>query len=258
MKRILGALLLLTTTALTVWGKPNIALVPSHPKPPNREMLRRMDMDLRWHLKIPRWNMKDALFSVQIIPGADHPQLIVQTVLGEVMLLDAESGDIVWRNQLERVPTSGMFPCAYNSHSIYVVRNDVLHILDRASGIRLLYTFDPKTKTRSYYAFALFDTTPPGVKLTPPRPPIGKPYATPVADEDGLYYTAGDRVIALNVPNYRQFNDPFPLTSNSLKPSFRWMMFTGNVGVKHAPIVTTHQIGIVQGRRHLPVAGQGG
>jgi hypothetical protein len=203
-------------------------------------------MDLRWHLTIPKFDeLRDGIFSVQVIPGDVNPQLIVQTFLGEVILVDGETGTIVWRSQLTRVAASGMFPCAYNSHSIYVVRDDLLYILDRGSGIRLLYTFDPMTKVRSYFGYALFDNTPPGVKLTTPKPPVAKPTATPVADEDFLFYTAGDRVVSLKVPNYKVDNELFPIDSDSRRPSVNWILL-GQSTVKHAPIVTPTQVGIVK------------
>lgn len=246
MKKMLGAMLLLVC-ATTAWSQPPRTRVVTHPTLPNREMLRRMEMDLRWHLKIPDFDeLRDGIFAVQVIPGDLNTQLIVQTIQGEVILLDGETGTIVWRTKLTRVPTAAMFPCAFNSHSIYVVRDNALDILDRGSGIRLLYSYDPMTKVRSYFSYALYDTTPKGAKLATPRPPIAKPYATPVADEDFLFYTAGDRVVSLKVPNYKVENEPYPIDASSKKPSVNWILFTGQSGVKHAPIVTTTQVGIVK------------
>jgi len=98
----------------------------------------------------------------------------------------------------------------------------------------------------TYYGFPLYDQTPKGTRPTPATPPLAKPYATPVADEDMLFYSAGDRVVALFVPNYKRYNDPLPLTKNAVKPALGWIYFSPKVGIKHAPIVTTNQVGIVK------------
>ena len=97
-----------------------------------------------------------------------------------------------------------MFPVAANSHSVYVVRNDTLHIFDRNTGVQQLYWYD-KNRDK-HFGMLLKPVTTPGVPK-PAGPVIAPPIATPSVDEDSLYYTTGHNIVFFGVPNYSELEE---------------------------------------------------
>jgi outer membrane protein assembly factor BamB len=182
MKRILLAIavLLLPIT----WVNAQSALkVYTAPKLPGRESLERMNLSLAWNTRAAVDGNRDGIFSLQLIPG-ERNQLIAQTYKGGVFLYDAENGDLIWKTWVGE-PYWVSQPVGFNSHSIFVTRRDVLHVLNRFTGAQRVYHFPPGSKLPTYGVDLLFT-----------------PSAAPVADEEFLYIAMGSRLNAFVVPDF--------------------------------------------------------
>ena len=157
--------------------------VYTSPKLPMRDALDRMNLTVAWNARVSVDGNRDGIFSIQLLPGKQN-QLLVQTYKGNVFLYDADHGDLIWKNQVG-LPYWTPQPAGFNSHGVYVTRRNVLHVLSRVDGSQRVYTFNTATKQADF-----------GYELAIP------PNAAPIADEDLLYFSMGDRINAVVVPNF--------------------------------------------------------
>src|SRR5438067_12235422 len=120
MKKVLGGFIGMLLIAAAVWPQSPAYKVHTSPNLPTREALDRLSLTMAWKNRIAVKGERDGLYSVQLIPGGERPapQLVVQTYRGDVLLLDAETGDVLWRT-----PVGSAFltlqPVGYNTHSIF-------------------------------------------------------------------------------------------------------------------------------------------
>jgi outer membrane protein assembly factor BamB len=103
--------------------------VYTRPEPPPREVLDRLNLQLRWRTYLPMDGSRDGLANVQML-GRD---MLVQTRSGLVALLDAETGVTRWRTRVG-LPYRVVGEPAANSRTVLVINNTILYALDRASG----------------------------------------------------------------------------------------------------------------------------
>src|SRR5688572_24377450 len=96
MKKFLGAVVLLGVVVTGLHSQPALRVV-TNPKIPPRDVLERLNLSLAWKTKLPTGGLRDGLFTLQLIPGKKRTELVVQTIFGAVFLLDAETGDLLWR-----------------------------------------------------------------------------------------------------------------------------------------------------------------
>jgi hypothetical protein len=177
----------LVLTALVVTAVP--AQEPlrqyTNPRLPNREALDRLSLSLAWSVRVPTDGRRDGLFSVQLLPGpGGRDQVLVQTVRGRLILIDGETGDVVWNTlvppgyQVEHAP-------GFTREDILVLRRNVLHVVSRKSGKERLYTVDAKDKhvvmglTLSY-----------------------APSAPAVAEDPLLFLALGSRLSSYYIPRF--------------------------------------------------------
>lgn len=182
MKKLLLAMCCLTLSATLAFAQAPYKVYTS-PKLPMRDALERMNLVLAWNARVTVDGNRDGVSSVQILPGKTN-QLLVQTYKGGVFLYDADHGDLIWKTHAG-VPYWTPQPAAFNSHSIFVTRRNVLFVLSRIDGSQRVYTFDPRFK-QADFGYTLLAT----------------PNAGPVADEDFVYFPMGERVNALLIPDF--------------------------------------------------------
>lgn len=258
MKKIPLAILCVLTVAGPAWPQ----RVVTEAKIPDSETRRRLGLDLLWQTKIPMIDVRDGLFTVQMLPWKAQPQMLVQTLSGRVYLIDAESGDVIWRAMPPGTIRGGMFAAAFNSHSIYIVRGEWLDVLSRETGEQKQYTWDQQTRLKRY-GFHLKLNQIPGIPPPiPPRPPLDPPIAAPVADEELFIYTSGTKIICFAMPDYdflasrpppppkkdeppRPPPDPKQLV-NPPQPIYMWMLILAKSTVNQFPIVTSSQVALLQ------------
>lgn len=222
MKKLLLAMTVVLGAFAGVCAQATVKVYTS-PKLPMRDALERMNLAIAWNTRVSVDGNRDGIFSVQVIPGKTN-QLVVQTYKGGVFLYDADTGDLIWKTQVG-VPYWAPQPAAFNSHSIMVTRRNVLHVLKRFDGTQRVYTFDPGTKQADF-----------GYELS------FTPNAAPVADEEFLYLSMGDRVSAIFIPDFLRidrarlerdkrkkegkppsvYEDDIPEGPDSAQPSFYW------------------------------------
>src|SRR5262249_13022941 len=184
MRNLLSAAVALLIIIASLSAQPLPQKIFTRPKLPARDVLERMGLKLAWNARVTVDGQRDGVFSVQIIPGTPT-QILVQTWKGAVYLYDADNGDLVWKN-----PKVGTYywtpqPAGFNSHSIFVSRRNLVHVLNRFDGAERVFTVDPRTKI---YAF--------GFEVN------STPTATLVADEDALHVTMGNRVHTIGMPDF--------------------------------------------------------
>jgi outer membrane protein assembly factor BamB len=182
MKKLLIAISLVLISFATVSAQANYRIYTT-PKLPMREALERMNLTVAWNTRVKVDGNRDGIFSVQLIPGKEN-QLIVQTHKGSVLLFDADNGDLVWKNQVG-VEFWTPQPAAWNSQSIFVTRRNILHVLNRFNGSQRVYTYNELAR-QPEFGYPLLYT----------------PNAAPVADEDFLYLSMGDRFNTLFIPDF--------------------------------------------------------
>jgi outer membrane protein assembly factor BamB len=231
MKKLMALVvaLVLATAGLT----PADFRIFTRPSPPSRDVLDRLGLTQAWTLRIPVQGQRDGLFSVQLIPAKDNFQLVVQTYSGAVLLLDAETGDTLWRTTVGEPFWEGQ-PVAYNSSTIFTTRRDVLYALNRVNGRQRLWTLDRLTG-RPTYGFYL------------PHPPAS---AQPVADEDNVYFCLENRVTAYEVPNWGLIESASkeevgPGKTDSFQPEQAWSYLSVDYRFERPPLWTLGQIGVV-------------
>jgi outer membrane protein assembly factor BamB len=122
---------------------------------------------LGWQTYLPTDGRRDSIFSIQNAGDL----LLVQTRSGVVLALDPETGQARWQVRVGR-PYRVSVRLGYNSKAVYVVNDQTLYVLDRASG-DLLWDFDmPSAAT-----------------------------AAPVADEDQVFLSLkGGTLSAFSIP----------------------------------------------------------
>jgi outer membrane protein assembly factor BamB len=176
----------LTLTAATAWTQPEPIRLHTNPRVPAREILQRLDLTLGWSIRLKTDGLKDGLFSVQMIPDWGKQRLIVQTVRGDVTLLDAETGDPLWHSRVGN-PYWLMRPAAFNSQAIFTTRRDHLHVLDRETGKQILWNIEKDSQEPIW-----------GITLE------GVPSAGLSADDEMLYICMEQRVSGYFVPDFRR------------------------------------------------------
>ena len=179
MKKLLGVLIVLPLTVLSATSQSS--RLYTRPAPPSRDVLDRLKLTLAWHTRVFCDGPRDGLATVQLIPGKGYYHLIVQTRKGMVIVLDGETGDLLWQTQVGLPYWPGQ-PVAFNSRYLLVTRRDRLYALDRLTGKHLYEGEDPKTKQQTV-----------GAELA------GVPSAAPVADELTLYVPFGTKVSVLDL-----------------------------------------------------------
>jgi len=183
MNKLAGFVVVLVFAASGTAQQPLLRVV-THPLPPTRDVLDRLNLAQGWRTRIPLNSGRDGIFSVQLIPDAAGLQLLVQTAYGSVILLDAETGDTLWRTSVG-VPFWELQPATYNSSVIFATRRDMLYVLDRRTGRQRVFTLDKDSKLPNY-----------GFKL------LGAPSTSPVADDDSVFFCIESRVTGYLVPPY--------------------------------------------------------
>jgi hypothetical protein len=181
MKKLLGAVVLLVLVVTSVWSQPALRIM-TRPKVPSRDVLERLNLALAWQTRLATGGQRDGLFTLQLIPARIRMQLVVQTISGTVYMLDAETGDPLWHTSVG-IPGWGGQPVGYNGQSLFVIRRDIVYVLNRATGAQRYYTLDRDTKLPTY-----------GFTLP------GAPSAAPQADEDMIFFCMGNRVEAFLLP----------------------------------------------------------
>lgn len=101
----------------------------TQPAPPPRELLDRLNLQMRYRIYVPMDGRHDGLVTVQL----HGRNLYVQTRSGLVALIDAETGETLWRQRVGRSYVAE-HALAFNSREVYVVNNVYLFALDRLTG----------------------------------------------------------------------------------------------------------------------------
>jgi hypothetical protein len=129
------ALLVLLATA-TAAQLPRDRLY-STPSPLPREVLERLNLTEAWRVFVPTLGRRDGILSFQIVPLHQGKsvtfQLLIQTRSGLVVLMNAETGQTLWRTRVGD-PYKGTYGAGYNTRGIYVERATRFYGLDRATG----------------------------------------------------------------------------------------------------------------------------
>jgi len=183
MKRFCCGVMLLALVATLVLAQEAVRVITC-PKLPPREILDRLGLELAWRAKLKFANGRDGIYSLQLIPNKDGPELVVQTLAGAVYLIDADTGDLKWR-----VPLEGkvLTVVGANSRAVFVARSDRLFALDRKTGMHLLY-FKEAGQPEAIMGYKL-----PG----PPSAPL-------TADVGGLFVAMGQRLTAYVHPDFEE------------------------------------------------------
>ncbi len=139
----------------------------TNPSVPPREALERLNLKLAWRTYVPMDGRRDGILSVQM---ADQ-LLLVQTRSGQVLALDAETGQTRWRARVGN-PYRGAPHLAVNLRSVFVISELMLYSIDLATG-DLQWEFEMREGAA----------------------------AAPVADDDQVFLTLGDgKVYAYELP----------------------------------------------------------
>ncbi len=182
MKKFLFAFTALLIGSWCAFAQPPYKVYTS-PKLPVRDALERMNLQVAWNTRVTVDGNRDGILSVQLLPGATN-QLVVQTYKGAIFLYDADTGDLIWKTRAGEAFWSAQ-PAAFNTQSIFVTRRNMLYVLNRYDGSQRVYTLDPVRK-RIDFGYPLLFT----------------PNAAPVADENFLYLSMGDRLSAIVIPDF--------------------------------------------------------
>ena len=142
---------------------------------------------MAWNARVKVEGLRDGVFSVQVIPGAPNAQVVVQTFAGAVYLFDADNGDLLWKTNVG-IPYWSAQPAAYNSQSIYVTRRNILHVLNRSTGVQRVFTYNTATKEMTF-----------GYEMS------YAPNAAPVADEITLHVNSSSRMEAFALPDFEDW-----------------------------------------------------
>lgn len=116
----------------------------TRPAIPQERILKRLQLELAWTVRLPTEGQKDGIASFQVLPNVKGDEVLVQTYSGLVMLLDAEKGDVKWRVPVG-LPFTKLLPAAYNDETIFVTRGNWIFALNRKNGYHKLYTIERRT-----------------------------------------------------------------------------------------------------------------
>src|SRR5262249_6278055 len=154
-------------TAQPPWGREY-----TYARLPEAKALDRVNLTTVWRAHLPIAGRRDGVFTVQFVDR----QLLVQTIRGAIVCLDADSGRINWK------PTVGRsylvsHPLAYNKQFVFAIRGDHLYALSRSTG-------------RTLWNYTLPDGAASG----------------PVADDEGIYVALGpSKVYAFILPDLKDW-----------------------------------------------------
>ena len=140
---------------------------------------------MAWNARVKVEGQRDGLASVQVIPGSPV-QVVAQTFAGAVYLFDADNGDLIWKTKVG-VPYWASQPAGFNSQSIFVTRRNILHVINRFTGVQRVFSYNAATKDTNF-GFEMDYT----------------PSAAPVADEELLHVNMGDRTQAFILPDFER------------------------------------------------------
>ena len=185
MKKLLGAMLLFVLMVSGLRSQPALRIL-TNPKVPPGEVLDRLNLTVAWRTKLPTAGQRDGLFTLQLLPAKNKTQLVVQTNFGGVFMLDAETGDFLWRASVGVQGWSGQ-PIGFNERNIFAIRRDMLYVLNRANGAQRYYTVNRDTKLPDY-----------GFQLP------AAPSAAPSADEETIFFAMNNRVKGYLLPNWEE------------------------------------------------------
>jgi outer membrane protein assembly factor BamB len=145
----------------------------SNPSVPSRQALDRVNLKLGWRTFLPVEGRRDGIFSVQQL---DKKQIVVQTLSGVIVALDAETGIVEWKTRVGN-PYQATQQVGINTKQLFATRGDRVFALDRVTG-RILWKY----------------IMPDGAS------------AAPLADDEGLYLTLGPgRIYAYVLPDLEQW-----------------------------------------------------
>jgi outer membrane protein assembly factor BamB len=183
MKKLLGAMALVVLAVTGLQSQQNLRTL-TFPKVPTGEILDRLNLTVAWRTRLPTAGLRDGLITLQLLPAKNRTELVVQTNLGGVFMLDAETGDPLWHNAFGNPKWSGQ-PVGYNERNIFVTRREFLYVLNRTNGAQRVYAVAKDTKLPSY-----------GFQL----PAV--PDAAPRADGGMIFFAMGHRVQGYLLPNW--------------------------------------------------------
>jgi outer membrane protein assembly factor BamB len=101
----------------------------TNPTPPSRQALDRVNLNMAWRAYIPVQGRRDGLFSFQLIDR----QILVQTLSGLIVSLDADTGVIEWKARMG-LPYHASALLGFNKKSVFALRGDHLFSVERATG----------------------------------------------------------------------------------------------------------------------------
>ncbi|MFQ3592246.1 MAG: PQQ-binding-like beta-propeller repeat protein [Gemmataceae bacterium] len=127
----LATLLVGLTFVAPCWANFPLSRVFSRPSLPSADTLRRLDLHLAWTVAVPMDGKRDAIYSV-VLDGTD---LFVLSRSGQVVRIDAETGEVYWKIRPGRKYTT-VPHLAVNSRSVFLVLNATLHSINRERGIQ--------------------------------------------------------------------------------------------------------------------------
>ncbi len=258
MKKLVWGATAFIGLAAGLWAQSDVRVI-THPSLPRLEVLDRLSLDIAWHSKVKLENGRDGLFSLQLLPTKNGPELLVQTRAGTVLLFDAETGDLKWSTPLRG---SVLAAAGYNSKSIFVARRDQAYMLNRKNGMHRIFSKDPEQPMRIM-----------GFRLpAPPSAPL-------TADEDGLFVAMGQRITAYVHPDFERDLEErakvekiadaearnearleyekqkqaerekerarLEATGNSPQPLELWSYYTTAAAVQQAPLATPERVCVV-------------
>lgn len=133
----LASMALTVLLASAAAAQPERDKLYSTPSLPPGDVLRRLNLKEAWSAAVPTRGRRDGILSFQILPlrkGKDVSyQLLIQTRSGRVVLMNAETGQTLWRTQVgDRY--KGTYAAGYNSRGIYVERSSRFYGLSRRTG----------------------------------------------------------------------------------------------------------------------------
>jgi len=216
----------------------------TQPMPPAFDVLNRVDLATHWRAQVPTRGKRDGLFSVQVIPWKENPQILVQTIAGAVLLYDAETGDRIWETMVGSLYQDAQ-PPGWNEHSIMTTRREVLHVLNRETGFQRVYSLDPNSK-QPHYGFPLLSV--------PSAAPAVAEYNPKRPEQTKVFMVFDGRVVAYSMPDFALV-DRLQKAANASKPGagpraeyrlkFEWSYLTADMHFEQPPLWTIDQVGVV-------------
>jgi PQQ-like domain len=218
------------------------------PKLPPRDVLDRLSLKMAWHLKLRTDGKRDGFVSVQVIPGPkpskDRAQLLVQTFYGSVILLDSETGDILWRTDTGDDPYAPGHPAgAYLSHSIFVVRKNIMYVLNRANGLHRAFVYEKGSKL-PLIGFPMHSVPSAGMVAS-----ARADYTEP----DRVFVPMENKLVAYHLPAYDIVDVPLDegidfetreRVRRRLMPDVGWSLVLPSYSFQHRPLVGSRSVAL--------------